>query len=684
MSDLGRPGRGGVIDRRNRLLETWNQLAGWIDGRRELATNSPIQRRLAMTARDLGEYRIAAARFRHFVVGDHGTTPLVGPQVEEASVADVQQAANCLARAGQWAARQAMSEPSTERMQMAMGELGLAADLARAAATLLPNRESFGVLASALKRWATVDVGRRDELLTEALDTYRHADEIITQARFGAENALQLALILGGKHAEWATSQLSAALAQEPSSPSESPGPRRCRVDQRRMHAGNFWSRADAGDRALTKLMAAGDESSRKAAADDIIHGYERAFASRSTWAERQSAIDHIADLLDLLPADDARRIHLLGALDRLDQWEQAHIERVAAPANGAVVATAAPTTAARAHDLASGVAVTVFPAGCGDCLLVEWDGPTGHHRLLVDGGMPSALDDGLGRYAAAQPTARLIVDIAVVTHIDLDHIGGAVDALRKGLLESPNVWFNGLDEIRSATRGPRQGDELSALIPPERRNLDVAGRTLLVPDDGPLPVLEIADGARCTLLGPTLERLVALEQAWGSGRRGGDQDPIDDLLHRLGDDLERGATKSFGSDHSVPNGSSIAFLLEYGGTSLLLTGDAYAPDLQKSISRLLDERNLSRLEVDLFKLAHHGSMNNVTPELLDLVDPGTILICTDGSRFGHPDHETIELLRKHFPTTPIQFTDDTPIIRERAALAGTVPPTASPVTLRF
>ena len=139
VSDLGRPGRGGVVDRRNRLLETWNQLAGWIDGRRELALNSPIQRRLATTARDLGEYRVAAARFRHFVVGDHGSTPVVGPQVEEASVADVQQAANCLARAGQWAARQAATDSSTERMQMASA--GLAADLARAASRKLPNQE---------------------------------------------------------------------------------------------------------------------------------------------------------------------------------------------------------------------------------------------------------------------------------------------------------------------------------------------------------------------------------------------------------------------------------------------------------------------------------------------------------------------------------------------------------------
>jgi len=684
VSDLGRPGRGGVVDRRNRLLEIWNQLAGWIDGRRELAMDSPIQRRLATTARDLGEYRVAAARFRRFVVGD-GSPPVVGPQVEEASVADVQQAANCLARAGQWAARQAATDASSERMDMAIGELSLAAELARAAATLLSNRESHGVLASALKRWATVDAKRRTELLTEALDTYRKADETITDARFGAENALQLGFVLGGEYAEWATAQLSSGgdddSASNGSSDTSVAG---CRIDQRRIRAGDFWSRADAGDRALTKLMAADGEPARTAATDEMVHAYERAFASRSTWSERQSAIDHVGDLLDLIPADDARRAHLLHALDQLDKWEQAHVERVASPTNAALAATAPAGPPARTHDLASGVALTAFPAGCGDCLLVEWDGSTGHHRLLVDGGMPSALDDGLGRYAASQPAARLTVDVAVVTHIDLDHIGGMIDALRNGLVESPNVWFNGLDEIRSATRGPRQGDELSALIPAERRNVNVSGGAILVPDDGTLPVFELADGAVCTLLAPTLERLVALERAWGSGKRGDADDPIDDLLHRLGDDLERGSTKSFGSDHSVANGSSIAFLFEFGGTSLLLTGDAYGPDLQRTIGRLLDERKAPRLEVDLFKLAHHGSMNNVTSELLDLIDPGTILICTDGTRFGHPDRETIELLRKHYPTTPIQFTDDTPIIRERAALAGTVPPTSSPVSLRF
>ena len=329
-------------------------------------------------------------------------------------------------------------------------------------------------------------------------------------------------------------------------------------------------------------------------------------------------------------------------------------------------------------------MSVTAFPAGCGDCLLIEWDGATGHHRLLIDGGMASALDEGLGRYAAARPEGHLAVDVAVVTHIDLDHIGGMIAAFRSKLVEAPDVWFNGLDEIRSITRGPRQGDELSSLIPAERRNLPVKGGAIHVPDDGPLPAFDLADGARCTVLGPTLERLDKLERAWTASNRGAADDPIAELADRLGSDLDRGGTRSFGGDSSVANGSSIALLFEYGDASLLLTGDAYAGDLEQAIRRLLAERGVTQLDVDLFKLAHHGSMANVTAELLALIEPGTVLICTDGTRFGHPDRETIDLVRKQYVTTPIQFTDDTAVIRERAAHAGSVPPAQTPVSLRF
>ena len=685
VSDLGRPGRGGVVDRRKRLLATWNQLATWIDRRPELAASAPIQRRLACTARDLGEYRIAAARFRQFVVGDADGKSVVGPQTESASVADVQQAANCLARAGQLAARQAEIEGAEDRRAMALTELGLAAELARAAIDVLPNRESLGILASALKRGATVDLANRDELLKGALAEYRRADATTNQGRFGSENSVQLAVIVGGELPDWAKSHLDDdGRAETPVE--ESPGATRRRVDQCRARAGNFWSRTDVGDRALTLLVAAPDDPSRQAATDKMIAGYERAFASRSTWAERQTVIDHLRDLLDLIPDPDARRPHLQRALADLQQWEETNVEHaVASPVSvAAEPATATASASPRSPAVASGVSVTAFPAGCGDCLLIEWDGATGHHRMLIDGGMASALDAGLGRYAAARPGGRLVVDVAVVTHIDLDHIGGAIAALRRGLVEAPDIWFNGLDEIRSITRGPRQGDELSTLIPPERRNLPVKGSAIHLADDGPLPAFDLADGARCTVLGPTLDRLDKLERSWASSRRGSAEDPIAELAERLGSDAERGATRSYGGDGSVANGSSIALLFEYGGTSLLLTGDAFAGDLERSIGRLLAERGLTRLAVQLFKLSHHGSMGNVTAGLLGLIDPGTILVCTDGTRFGHPDLETIDLLRQHYAATPIQFTDDTAIIRERAARAGSVPPAQSPVSLRF
>ena len=380
VSDLGRPGRGGVADRRDRLMGTWNHLAAWIDGRPELAASAPIQRRLASTARDLGEFRIAAARFRQFVVGDRGGTSVVGPQFDSASVADVQQAANCLARAGQWAARQADLDGAADRKKMAVGELSLAADLARAAASVLPNRESLGILASTMKRWATVELDRRDELLKEALDAYQHADATTIATRFGAENAVQLALILGGDYSSWASTYLAGADEARRAPTVESGAGQPLRVDQCRSQAGDFWSRSDAADRALTRLVAATDEPSRETATDEMIVIYERAFASRSTWSERQTVIGHLRDLSDLIPASDPRRPHLQRALGDLQQWEEANVEHSDTAAAHAPSATPA-TASTRVHTVASSVSLTAFPAGCGDCLLIEWDGAAGHTR---------------------------------------------------------------------------------------------------------------------------------------------------------------------------------------------------------------------------------------------------------------------------------------------------------------
>ena len=77
-------------------------------------------------------------------------------------------------------------------------------------------------------------------------------------------------------------------------------------------------------------MIAADDEAHRQKATSEVVAAYQRAFASRSTWAERQSPLDHLRDLSSLLGAADARVPHLQQACAALVQWEDVHVEETA------------------------------------------------------------------------------------------------------------------------------------------------------------------------------------------------------------------------------------------------------------------------------------------------------------------------------------------------------------------
>lgn len=340
-------------------------------------------------------------------------------------------------------------------------------------------------------------------------------------------------------------------------------------------------------------------------------------------------------------------------------------------------------------------VTVRALPAKCGDCLVIEY-GSAGNrpYRILIDGGLKGSYDEGLGRYlreSADQPTE---FDIVVVTHIDLDHIEGVIEALAQKQLTTESIWFNGRDQLDdlintdATDRGHRQGDALDKLIPPHLRNPIVCGKAIHVPKSGVVHLDGMPGSARCTLLSPSRDRLERLLKKWPKPTRG---DPIHDLFDAFDDatdvhEMETRAAGVFGKDASVANGSSIAFLLEVGEVKLLLTADAYAAELESTIRQLLDERGETKLAVDLFKLSHHGSRQNMTDELLDLIDPATILICTNGSKFNHPDADALQKIRAHYPNVPIQFTDNTDIIAARANSIGLDAPAPEqlPVELHF
>jgi hypothetical protein len=189
-------------------------------------------------------------------------------------------------------------------------------------------------------------------------------------------------------------------------------------------------------------------------------------------------------------------------------------------------------------------------------------------------------------------------------------------------------------------------------------------------------------------LLSPSTDRLQRLLNKWPDAPEGptrgehlgGDVSDLEAILER-GVEVTRGPGQ-FGADTSVANSSSIAFLFEHANVSVLLTGDAYASVLVKSIKELLAVRKQQRLTVDVFKLSHHGSRQNMTDDLLKLIDPRRVLVCTDGSKFEHPDEDAIVKVRRHYPDAEIYFTDNTPVIKGRAVQVGGILPTASPVVL--
>ncbi|HEX7312614.1 MAG TPA: hypothetical protein VF297_01765 [Pyrinomonadaceae bacterium] len=308
---------------------------------------------------------------------------------------------------------------------------------------------------------------------------------------------------------------------------------------------------------------------------------------------------------------------------------------------------------------------VEMFPAGFGDCLWIEYGAGAQVHRVLIDGGI-SGTYKAIKERVESLPLDDRHFELFVVTHIDADHIEGSIRLL--GAMNSlgvsfSDVWFNGWkhlpEEEDDGRLGGEQGEFLSALI--ERQgvpwNVAFRGKAVLVPDKGALPVVTLPGGLRLTLLSPTLERLKELRGKWEEEVRKAklDRDSLDAVLRALEeraalrpeDDLSLGeqaikveelARTRFESDDSKANGSSIAVLVEFDGKRCLLTGDAYATELETNIKRLLDDGDAEVLKLDLLKLPHHGSAGNVSNSLLRLLDCPRYLFSTNGKRYKHPD----------------------------------------------
>lgn len=313
-----------------------------------------------------------------------------------------------------------------------------------------------------------------------------------------------------------------------------------------------------------------------------------------------------------------------------------------------------------------------MLPAGCGDCLWIEYGDPTKPRRILIDGGVLSTYEILAERIGDLPETER-VFELLVVTHIDVDHIDGVIKLLRDSRLKMcvKDVWFNGWQHMSEAGDdhlGPVSGEFLSALIKHTRIPWNQAfdGEAVVVKGGETLPRLLLDGDLQITLLSPTSDQLRTLRGVWKkvvtkaglapgceaeARRRLRDArryQPDDDILGTRRLNIKALADEPSDPDSSEANGSSIAFLLEYDGRRLLLAGDAHADVIEASLRQYVMEEQVEHVALDAFKVPHHGSKANVTKDLIELLRCPHYLISTNGSYYGHPDQQAIARIIHH------------------------------------
>lgn len=227
----------------------------------------------------------------------------------------------------------------------------------------------------------------------------------------------------------------------------------------------------------------------------------------------------------------------------------------------------------------ADGLRFTVLDVGQGDALLVQT--PNGND-VLVDGGPDSRVVERLSKRL---PASDRTIELVILTHPDLDHVGGLAAVARQYRIE--RVLETG---VRSTSRADaawvsevsKQGSERIEARAGERFELD---------------------GVTFDILWPSAET------DWQTRKR---------------------------------NETSVVVKMTYGETSFLLTGDI-SSDVE---ARLVQTGTLTN--VDVLKVPHHGSISSSSEEFLDAIKPETAVISVgQKNRYGHPHPVVVRRLEQ-------------------------------------
>ena len=246
------------------------------------------------------------------------------------------------------------------------------------------------------------------------------------------------------------------------------------------------------------------------------------------------------------------------------------------------------------------GMTITFLDVGQGDGIFIE--APSGT-TYLIDGGSSSNTKVGnyiLEPFLKSQGVSS--IDYAIVTHMDSDHMNGILELIEKN---------------------PNQGEHyITTYI--SIKNIIVP--KLQEPDEAYIKFINIAKQKGITI--------IYMEK----GMKIMDGEVTFYCLHPY-----------MGGQVSGKNENSLVLYLDFKEFQGLFTGDVEGTEEKKlmvALGEYWEEEKVEQIEV--LKVAHHGSNFSTTEEFLQIVRPlVSVISCSSTNTYGHPHPQLMERLEE-------------------------------------
>lgn len=311
-----------------------------------------------------------------------------------------------------------------------------------------------------------------------------------------------------------------------------------------------------------------------------------------------------------------------------------------------------------------------IVQAKFGDCLILIYGTEQKPKYMLIDGGPGGVYKDFLKTELQKINASGGCLELMVLSHIDSDHIVGLIDLTEElkeqnadgkdPLISIKELWMNSFahaigkgNKLTQAVQGIlSRVNNIQAAMPQGDRAFqsinqgNILRRNALLLD---IPLNQITggetisynslsdsfkmDSLSITVIGPNEENLNKLREEWEA------------WILKNENKLMIGEKEVLAYlDKSVPNLSSIMFLIEAEGKTLLFTGDGRGDFILEGLekAKLLDKNG--KIHLDVFKVPHHGSIRNASEDFFKRVTADKYVISGDG-RHGNPEFESLRLI---------------------------------------